>query len=621
MNYFEHQEQARQSTRWLVFLFLIAVLATIGITDVFILFVLSAADAEAYPSVASVPFSTHVVIALGVLAIVFVATLYRLTSLSGGGQRVAEEMGGRLVVSSTKDAHEKRLLNVVEEMAIASGFPVPQVYVLSDLAMNAFAAGYTPHDAIIAVTRGTLEDLSRDELQGVIAHEFSHILNGDMRLNLRLAGVVFGILFIGLIGQKIVRIASHSRDGLKFIFVGIGFVAIGYVGLFFGNLIKATISRQREYLADASAVQFTRNPFGISGALKKIGGSVSGTHLYNANASEYSHLYFSEGISAPFFGLLNTHPPLVDRIRRVEPNWDGRFIKPTIKQQPKPKQNDKSLFKDSVKVVTAAVMMEAIMTTGMPTADHVNYAKKLINQIPKPLLAATRDPLSAYALVLGLLMDRKILANISEQDKVLAGVNQEIRKAFRLLLSSLIALDIKFRLPLIELAISSLKSLSKNQLDDFNQNIMVVINHDGYVDIWEWALHYWLIDLSLGKPVIPKAKYNDFAKLKVEANILLSALAYVSSAGEQTSVEAFADAEQALGIPVKLIQEQTITSQLLIHAVSKMRDLKPLVKPDFLKALCMVAQKDGVIDAKEIELIRTISEGMGCPMPPVLDSQ
>jgi Zn-dependent protease with chaperone function len=196
MNYFEHQEQARQSTRWLVFLFLIAVLATIGITDVFILFVLSAADAEAYPSVASVPFSTHVVIALGVLAIVFVATLYRLTSLSAGGQRVAEEMGGRLVVSSTKDAHEKRLLNVVEEMAIASGFPVPQVYVLSDLAMNAFAAGYTPHDAIIAVTRGTLEDLSRDELQGVIAHEFSHILNGDMRLNLRLAGVVFGILFI-----------------------------------------------------------------------------------------------------------------------------------------------------------------------------------------------------------------------------------------------------------------------------------------------------------------------------------------------------------------------------------------------------------------------------------------
>lgn len=621
MNFFEQQEQARQSTRRLLVLFLIAVLAIIGVTDLFILLVLFIADSEAYPSLMTVPVSVHAIVALGVLVVVAVASFYRFTSLRHGGQRVAEEMGGRLIVPSTADLNEKRLINVVEEMAIASGFPVPQVYLLNDQALNAFAAGYTPHDAIVAVTAGTLEALSRDELQGVIAHEFSHILNGDMRLNLRLIGVVFGILFIGLVGQKIIRIAAQSRDGLKFIFIGVGFVVIGFSGLFFGNLIKATISRQREYLADASAVQFTRNPFGISGALKKIGGSTLGTHLMSPNASEYSHLYFSEGVGAPFFGLLNTHPPLKDRIRRVEPSWDGRFVKPNIKKNPKPKKNEKSLFKDPAKLVTAAVMIEAIMATGMPTSDHVNYAKKLISQIPEPLLNATRDPLGAYALVLGLLMDRKILTNITEQDKVLAGVDQDIRRAFRLLLTSLISLDIKYRLPLIELAISPLKSLSENQLADFNQNLLLIINHDGYIDIWEWALHYWLVNLSLNKPTIPKAKYNNFAKLKVETNILLSALAYAGSGGVKDSAQAFADAARELGIPISLIQEHTISSRLLIHAVGEMRDLKPLVKPKFLKALCLVAQKDGVIEAKEIELIRTISEGMGCPMPPVLDGQ
>lgn len=573
------------------------------------------------------PVTTHVGIALGVIAVVVLASLYRLLSLRGGGQQVAEEMGGRLIVSSTRDIHEKRLINVVEEMAIASGFPVPQVYVLDDAAMNAFAAGYTPHDAIVAVTRGTLESLSRDELQGVIAHEFSHILNGDMRLNLRLIGILFGILFIGLVGRKLVRVMVEAEDGIKLIPVGLGLVGIGYCGLFCGNLIKATISRKREYLADASAVQFTRNPLGISTALKKIGGSNYGTHLLSQNAEEYSHFYFLEGAEAPFFGLLNTHPPLKDRIRRVEPSWDGCFVRPKIKKKPKlePKSADKSIFENPATLITttvnAAAMMEAVMATGMPTSDHVNYAKKLISQIPEPLLTATRDPLSAYALVLGLLMDRQILTNITEQDKVLADVDQAIRKAFRKLLPSLLSLDIKYRLPLIELAISPLKTLSKSQLADFNEKILMVINHDGYVDIWEWALHYWLINLSLGRPVIPKAKYSDFSQLKVEANILLSALAYAGTKGVDASAQGFSDAEQVLDISVNLIQERTITSKLLIHAVRKVRDLKPLVKPKFLEALCLVAQKDGVIDAKEIELIRTISEGIGCPMPPILDGQ
>jgi len=354
MNFFEHQEHARKSTRWLLFLFVIAVLAIIGIADLFFLLVFSIIEAEHYASIHEVPASFHMGIAVLVVFVVACASLYRLFSLRAGGRQVAEEMGARLIVSSTTDADEKRLMNVVEEMAIASGFPVPQVYVLDDSSINAFAAGHTAHDAIVAVTKGTLEALNREELQGVIAHEFSHILNGDMRLNLRLIGVLFGILFIGLVGRKVIRVTLEAEEGIKVLPFGLGLVGIGYGGLFFGNLIKAMISRQREYLADASAVQFTRNPLGIGNALKKIGGSVFGTHIRNSQAEEYSHLYFMEGVEPPFLGMMNTHPPLADRIRRVEPHWDGRFIEPKIKPQEVEERKDKAVEKRVAGMATAA---------------------------------------------------------------------------------------------------------------------------------------------------------------------------------------------------------------------------------------------------------------------------
>jgi len=508
---------------------------------------------------------------------------------------------------------------VVEEMAIASGFPVPQVYVLDDNSMNAFAAGHTAHDAIVAVTKGTLKSLSRDELQGVIAHEFSHILNGDMRLNLRLIGVLFGILFIGLVGRKVIRVTLQAEDGIKVLPFGLGLLGIGYGGLFFGNLIKAMISRQREYLADASAVQFTRNPLGIAGALKKIGGSLYGTEIRSAQAEEFSHLYFMEGVASPLFGLMNTHPPLADRIRRVEPNWDGQFIQAKVKKQPATERKDQAVVQREASMVTAAAVMEAIMTIGMPTEDHVTYARRLIKEIPAPLLAATREPLSAYALVLGLMMQPQMLRSITAQDAVLKDVDRTIRQALRKVLGHLMTLDIKYRLPLIELAILPLKSLSAAQQTLFNQNMLAIIHYDGYVEVWEWALHYWIGVLSLNQPVPPKPLYGDFAKLERESSALLSAVAHASSTTLDGSQQAFSQATEVLGISLEIMKEQELNSDLLIHAVSKMRDLKPLIKPKFLEALCLVAQHDGFVEAKEVELIRTISEGIGCPMPPVLD--
>jgi hypothetical protein len=237
------------------------------------------------------------------------------------------------------------------------------------------------------------------------------------------------------------------------------------------------------------------------------------------------------------------------------------------------------------------------------------------------LLAATREPFSAYALVLGLMMQPQLLKSILAQDEVLKDVDREIRKALRQVLGPLMSLDVVYRLPLIELAILPLKSLSFNQLETFNQNVLAIIHYDGHVEVCEWALYYWISTLSLGKPEIPKSIFGDFSELKLESCVLLSAVAYASRSGIEASKKAFVVAESELEITLEVIEESKLNSDVLIDAVGKMRNLKPLVKPKFLKALCIVAQHDGVVEAKEVELIRTISEGMGCPMPPVLDIQ
>src|SRR5471032_3060906 len=269
-------------------------------------------------------------VALGTIAIILIGSSYKTMALAAGGSAVSEMMGGRLVKPNSTDPDERKLLNVVEEMAIASGVPVPQVYVMDDEdGINAFAAGHKPGDATVTVTRGCMKILSRDELQGVIVHEFSHILNGDMRLNLRLMGTIFGILCLAIIGRILLQTArggGRSRGQNPLPILGLALLIIGYIGVFFGRLIQAAVSRQREFLADASSVQFTRNPNGITGALKKIGGlGENGSRLAHAHSEEVSHMFFSNGISEAFIGLLETHPPLPGRIRVFDPNFDGKF--------------------------------------------------------------------------------------------------------------------------------------------------------------------------------------------------------------------------------------------------------------------------------------------------------
>ncbi|MFO7604424.1 MAG: M48 family metallopeptidase, partial [Gammaproteobacteria bacterium] len=323
MNFFEAQDQARRHTGWLVLLFALAVAGLIVLTNLLLLVVLSYTQTGHFaftPTLLQDQFQWDVFlgVAVVIITLVFLGSLYKTLSLSGGGSQVAEMLGGRLVSRDTRDPAEQRLLNVVEEIAIAAGITVPPVYLLDESGINAFAAGTTPNSAVIGITQGALDAFSREELQGVIAHEFSHIFNGDMRLNIRLIGVLHGILLLGMLGYFMLRSSryvrsSNNRAGAAIVAImalGVGLVVLGYIGHFFGQMIKAMVGRQREYLADASAVQFTRDKQGIAGALKKIGGASHGSLLDTPAAAEYSHAYFSQGVRGFMQSLFATHPPL-----------------------------------------------------------------------------------------------------------------------------------------------------------------------------------------------------------------------------------------------------------------------------------------------------------------------
>lgn len=337
MNFYIHQDKARGRTAFLLFLLAGAFAFLFALVQGLLFLVYKdRLNDPAYPTLAAGLTGLMILVVGG-------GSMVRTIQLSfGGGKLVAESMGGRLLQrSAIQDPRERRLLNIVEEMALASGIPVPPVYLIDEDGINAFAAGYSPSDAVIGVTRGCLKLLKRDELQGVIAHEFSHIFNGDMKLNIRLMGLVFGLLVLSLLGQILVRIILESRSGrsrssssgkdntvaiiLVLFLIGLTLWLLGLLGQGIARIIQAAISREREYLADASAVQFTRNPDGIAGALKKIGAFSGHGSIKRVETSEVNHMLFACGLGKAAMFSLDSHPPLPERIRRIDPQWDGTY--------------------------------------------------------------------------------------------------------------------------------------------------------------------------------------------------------------------------------------------------------------------------------------------------------
>lgn len=642
MNFFEHQDRARRNTRKLVILMACAVITLIILSTAAISFLMGYVETQGQGDLIQNALNSWDwvllgQISLGVGAVVAIGSLYKLSQLSGGGRVVAESMGGRLLHPQTGDKDERKVLNIVEEMALAAGTTVPQVYLIDDNSINAFAAGYKPQDAVIGVTRGCVQILDRDELQGVIAHEFSHIFNGDMRLNIRLVGILHGILIIGMLGYMMLRLGAFSgssrnreKNGLPFLAIGISLMVLGYSGTFFGNWIKAAVSRQREFLADSSAVQFTRNPFGISGALKKIAAHSQGSQLENSHAPEFSHMFFGQAVAMSFSRMMATHPPLDERIKRIEPNWDGKFSS----KHTTPPSNSSSTSNSSSGAAAnsasfagvsalagAAVEISAIDSIGHVSQDHVKKVQKTLSTIPQALKDAAHEPYSARALIYCLLLDQQPAIRQLQLQKLQDKAHPATYKELLRLQDIMADLPRTHYLPLLDLSLPSLKQQSPQQYQIFKRNLIILIRADQAVDVFEWSLYRILVH-NLDPSSSKQNSQYKLEQTQAACQLLLSVLA---TAGNQNPVEAqqaYAAAAQQLSLKsVGMITADKLQLSLLDKALEQLNQLKPLEKPKLLKAMVACIQHDQVVNAEEAELFRAIADSLDCPVPPLLDGQ
>ena len=630
MNFFQHQQQARTSTRKLVFLFAMAVVSLIAMTNLLVMFTFGFIGTEIERTTGSaVVIDWQIVTSISavVLVVIFIGSVYKISHLSSGGTAVAEMLGGKLLVHGNKNPDQQKVLNVVEEMAIASGTPVPPVYLLEEPGINAFAAGFTPSDAVIGVTRGTIETLDRAQLQGVIAHEFSHIHNGDMRLNIRLIGILHGILVLGIIGYYMMRSGVHSRkNGAAMGGLGLGLMVIGYAGTFFGNMIKAAVSRQREFLADASAVQFTRNPDGISGALINIGASQYGSNIENPEVSEISHCLFGAGMSSFYSGLFATHPPLEERIKRVKPSWDGKFVANKPKGKPVSSESKKTSQQEQNKrhiAASAAVILagaEQLNQTGQAEQVHLQAAIKLLDNIPAAFVKAVHEPYGARAVIYALLIDdgdedirTRQLSHIEYNAD--SGVPQQVVE----LLSMRDQLTTEMRLPLIELALPSLRQLSVPQYELFKSIVERLIELDGRISLFEWILKklvFHHLQRVFEKVPVGARQYLTKKQVLSEMALLLSVMAQIDKQHNLTSQKAFDAAKKHIvDANISLVPENEISFIKLESALEKLSNLVPLEKSDLLQACASTLTADGKVSVKEAELYRAISEVLDCPAP------
>jgi Zn-dependent protease with chaperone function len=538
-------------------------------------------------------------------------------------------LDGELLIDSGGDLKRKQLLNVVAEMAIASGTPVPPVYLLDEDGINAFAAGYKPGDAVIGITRGAIENLNREQLQGVIAHEFSHILNGDMRLNIRLIGILHGILLIGLIGHQILRGGMYSRRSKNsggFAMLGIGLLVIGYAGTFFGNVIKAAVSRQREFLADASAVQFTRNPGGIAGALKRIGGNDIGSELHNPNAEQISHTFFSQASSTWFGSLFATHPPLETRIHRIDPHWDGKFdvSAPTTAAEDAANVDPASLMQrnaSTLATIAAAMSSGAVIdSVGQPSAENLDYARKLLQELPGVFVDAVSNPFAARAVIYYLLLDSNSDVRGRQLEHLRSAADKGIYIETMKLASASAAIRPEYRLALIDLSLPGLRQLSQPQYRLFRDNLDALIEMDGRVSLFEWSMRK--IVLHHLDPVFDESHRASgqltLKQVTADSALLLSMLAYAGKPSVDVEL-VFASAREQPGLEqLVLLPKTAIGLDELNKSLDRLAQLKPLQKPGLLKACAAIIGADRQVTTTEIELLRAISATLDCPMPPLL---
>ena len=657
MDFFEQQAKAHRKTKWLVIYFAMAVVAMIAAIYVAVMLIFSGVQSHRHhyyygqTQPQFVLWNSQILFGVGIvtLAIIGIGSLYKTMALSAGGSVVSEMMGGRLVKPNTTDPDERKLLNVVEEIAIASGVPVPQVYVMDEEdGINAFAAGHKPGDATVTVTRGCMKLLSRDELQGVIGHEFSHILNGDMRLNLRLMGIIFGILCLAIIGRVLLQTArggGRSRGQNPLPLLGLLLLVIGYIGVFFGRLIQAAVSRQREFLADASSVQFTRNPGGITGALKKIGGlGETGSRLSHAHAEELSHMFFGNGVSEPFIGLLETHPPLTERIRVFDPNFDGKFPYVRYDGRDQPPEEIPMPKRPPMPNIFGTVLGGAILASGdekppvirphavlpnlgNPTPMHLKYAEQLRESLPDSVKAAAREPLDAVALIYAMLLSNDNQARTTQLAELAKRVDPAIQQKVVALFPDVSQAAAHAHLPMVNLALGTLRHLTADQFNQFSQTLQWLIESDGKIELFEFVLqkiilHHLGPQFTGTRP--PTVQFYTLKPLVPDCAVVLSALANVGNSDAAEVQKAFEQGAPYLRAPDGdwglLPREQCGVNQI-DASLNRLAQAVPIIKKNLLEACIHTVGADGVILENEAELLRAIADTLDCPMPPFVPTE
>ena len=645
MDFFASQETARRNTKLLVGYFAMAVIGLVVSLYLVIIFAVALSNGERRgknsrsSNYTAAPLrvwdpSIFLWSSLSTLAVIGLGSGYKSMQLAAGGRVVAQDLGGKLVDRNTTDTDEKRLLNVVEEMAIAAGMPVPDVYVMEgEDGINAFAAGHGPGDAIIGVTRGCMRTLSRDELQGVMAHEFSHILNGDMKLNLRLIGVLHGILIIAIMGRVVLRIALQSggsRDGkegglrVAVLVLGGAVMALGYLGVFFGNLIKAAISRQREFLADASAVQFTRNPEGIAGALQKIGGLSRHSFLRTPMAEEASHMMFGAARQSSFF---DTHPPLEERIKRIAPNWNGEF--PKVSLPPIQTRGPQHNLIDAQRLAAMAAAGQAIehllpsVGSRLGTLDSTDLvrAKALQFSMPdewRPLLC---HPSGAQAMMFALLLSEDAGLLETELATLRAAVDEDTLAITLQQLPKVREASSPVLIAVIDLAIPALRRLTPDEYQRFASILQQLMDSDQQIDLFEFMVQKMLrrhLDLYFQKSRPPRIEFTSIQSLLPEAHVILSVLARTAGDTESEIAGAYS-AAQAMLTELPSAALPADWSQL-DSALDRFNAATPLVKKQLLFACGHAVMADGAVRNEEAELLRAVADTIGCPVPPFVDA-
>ena len=633
-DFFDHQERARRSTWWLGLFFVLGVVGTVG-SLLLLVGAIALVKAKGSATVESVDDLVRpelgwawAVAGLATLIILLVS-LNRLWQLSRGGGAVAEMLGGRLVDRRTTDPAERRLLNVVDEMALASGVPVPPVYVLEEASINAFAAGTTHADAALGVTRGCIEQLDRDELQGVIAHEFSHVFHADMRINARTAAAIAGIMAIATIGYVLVRfvgptIARSGGGGRKnngagigvaIILVGLVLMVVGFGGSLFGTLLQAAMSRQREYLADASAVQYTRNPRGIAGALRKIKAS-SRAPIHSSHARDMNHFFFANAAER----WLSTHPPLEERIRRIEGlPADAPVVVDGAGAPPSTAAFDPSQRFARYTQEGARGLVGAIGT--MSVAPATQAASSIAPPPPVPAEAApslddaAHDPAMAPAIIACLLLSKQTALR-ERQLAMVVGVQSEWARQVVVLAPSILALEARARWELFDLACPTLIQVGPGPYRAMRRVWEQIVRADGSVCLEEWtiinALRCHVESQWSTRPIgEPRLRARE---LETEIRAVLWTLAASTGSGER--------AERAFDASIVLVRMKPGVPQgrpsleAFATAIARIGSAMRFMDRRLLVAACLECiTNDQRVTDQEIELVRAICDSLGCPMP------